>query len=281
MKFDFNPVDDGSTDDSAAIARALGAEVITNTGAPGPGSARNRGIEIADTELVAFLDADDVWRPDHLASLVPLLDHGVAVAFSDADRSDGSVPPQRQHLPLDVPLDILPTLLLESPLPQSGSLVRLDALRDVGGYDEQFRLAEDYELWLRIASRYRMAYSGRRTCTGRVHDGQASRNRSMMIRGGWAARRKLWRHIGAGATPARGIDPQASGVGMRAAWAISLRAATYLRDRELARELLSFREELRIPPWEWRRWWFQVEGLWQPRRLLSALWRLVQPSTRS
>lgn len=60
-------VDDGSTDGTAAIAAAYGATVrpISQANA-GPPSARNRGLAAARGELVAFLDADDVWHPEKL-----------------------------------------------------------------------------------------------------------------------------------------------------------------------------------------------------------------------
>ena len=269
-------VDDGSTDASAEIARRLGAEVIGGGANTGPSAARNRGIAALDTELVAFLDADDYWRPDHLETLVPLLVGGVAVAFSDAVRTDGTSAPQRAGIAAGRALELLPVLLLESPVPQSGAVVRRDVLQEVGGYDESFRLAEDYELWLRVASRHQLSYSGRPTCIRRVHAGQASRDRRAMIRGGWAGRLKLWRSIASRATPVRGIDPAASRLSMLAAWEGSLRAALYLRDRDLARELLSYSEVLSLPAAARRRWWWQVEPLWYPRRFLAGAWRAVQ-----
>lgn len=55
-------VDDGSTDDSAAIARAAGARVLRQE-PRGAGAARNRGIAAARGERLGFLDADDLWAP--------------------------------------------------------------------------------------------------------------------------------------------------------------------------------------------------------------------------
>jgi glycosyltransferase involved in cell wall biosynthesis len=60
-------VDDGSTDGSGEVARALGARVVRQ-GALGPGAARNLGVESALSDVVAFLDADDRMVPGRLAA---------------------------------------------------------------------------------------------------------------------------------------------------------------------------------------------------------------------
>ena len=58
-------VDDGSTDESGAVAEALGAMVVVQEPL-GPGAARNLGVASAASELVAFLDADDRMAPGRL-----------------------------------------------------------------------------------------------------------------------------------------------------------------------------------------------------------------------
>jgi glycosyltransferase involved in cell wall biosynthesis len=83
-------VDDGSTDGSADVARARGVRTITTPGL-GPGAARNAGAAALDTPLLAFLDADDRFTPDHHRTLSVALGHGDAaigkmVEFLDADR---------------------------------------------------------------------------------------------------------------------------------------------------------------------------------------------------
>ena len=65
-------VDDGSTDESAAIARDLGAEVLSLGMNLGAGPARNHGLRHVRSDLVAWLDADDYWLDHHVATLVPL-----------------------------------------------------------------------------------------------------------------------------------------------------------------------------------------------------------------
>jgi glycosyltransferase involved in cell wall biosynthesis len=61
-------VDDGSTDDSAALAASYGPPVrLIRQNRAGASAARNRGISAGDAELLAFLDADDLWPADSLA----------------------------------------------------------------------------------------------------------------------------------------------------------------------------------------------------------------------
>lgn len=65
-------VDDGSSDATAALAAELGATVLRQENL-GPAAARNRGIEHARGDLLAFLDADDLWTATKLAVQLPLL----------------------------------------------------------------------------------------------------------------------------------------------------------------------------------------------------------------
>lgn len=61
-------IDDGSTDDSAAVAQGFASPVkLVRQDNLGAAAARNRGVELAQGDLLAFLDADDLWLPDKLA----------------------------------------------------------------------------------------------------------------------------------------------------------------------------------------------------------------------
>jgi glycosyltransferase involved in cell wall biosynthesis len=86
-------VDDGSRDDTAAIARAWGAEVIVNPGpATGPGLARNRAAQLLENDWLLFVDADVAIRPAALQLLCEAVaENGVVAAFGSYDDS----PPAR------------------------------------------------------------------------------------------------------------------------------------------------------------------------------------------
>jgi glycosyltransferase involved in cell wall biosynthesis len=85
--FELIVVDDGSADDSAALAESFGARVLRNATAHGPAQARNAGAEAATAELVFFLDADVVVHPDALARARARFerDPGLAALFGSYD----------------------------------------------------------------------------------------------------------------------------------------------------------------------------------------------------
>lgn len=84
-------IDDGSTDDSAAIVQAIGEPLVRLIRQPnaGPGRARNRGVEESAATHIAFLDADDEWLPDHVATGMERLMAEGATAYVCGYRAPG------------------------------------------------------------------------------------------------------------------------------------------------------------------------------------------------
>lgn len=166
-------VDDGSTDDTAAIARRFGAPVTCIEKAHGgTAESRNAGIQLARGKYVAFIDADDLWAPQKLAQQVALLDaSGLAWVYSDALAFDSrsnrvlfrfsSV--ARQHSG-----DILQSLLLANFIPSSTPVVRKDVLESVGLFDANW-YAEDWMMWLKIARDYEVGLVHSPLAYYRVH----------------------------------------------------------------------------------------------------------------
>jgi len=80
-------VDDGSTDDSAAIAESYGPPVrVIRQANGGESVARNRGIEEAKGDWIAFLDADDVWKPEKLEGQSAAIEPGVVCLHTEVFR---------------------------------------------------------------------------------------------------------------------------------------------------------------------------------------------------
>lgn len=175
-------VDDGSTDDSR--------RVVLESGVPcryfyqqnrGAASARNRGLEEARGEYINFLDADDLLLPGKLALQVAYMeDHPeVAVVYGDTTYfyEDGSQRPERSFSrglrtpPFLESGTIFGALVINSLFSTNAALSRREALLEIGGFDESLLAAEDYDLWLRMAKRYRFAYLDVPVARYRIHGG--------------------------------------------------------------------------------------------------------------
>ena len=156
-------VDEGRRDSVRALARRLDARrvrVLRPRRPGGPAAARNLGWRAARAPLVAFLDSDDLWRPEKLARQLPHLAAGKRVIFTDFDLIDarGRVLERRclarRRLRRYGLLEPLPELRRAGSPRTSTVLVRRADLSSCGGFDESFRrLGEDSELWLRLLRR--------------------------------------------------------------------------------------------------------------------------------
>jgi glycosyltransferase involved in cell wall biosynthesis len=174
-------VDDGSTDNGPAIVESFGPKRVRLIAQPnaGPGIARNHGIEQSTQPWVAFLDADDLWLPDHLAHLaelhrtfpeIAILATGYEEFWGDAP--DISIPRKTSRMrELDF-FELDPT---GPNLSSSSVAVKASALRAAGGFGASFP-GEDVELWIRLGLDYRVVFSSevtalyRRESQGLTHD---------------------------------------------------------------------------------------------------------------
>jgi glycosyltransferase involved in cell wall biosynthesis len=84
-------IDDGSTDDTGKLAREASSTVtLVRQENRGPSAARNRGLRLAQSELVAFLDSDDLWLPTKIARQLEYIGNGtsgVATSFDIVDEA--------------------------------------------------------------------------------------------------------------------------------------------------------------------------------------------------
>lgn len=185
-------VDDGSADRTGQYAREAGATVIAQKQSLGPSASRNLGVSRCTAPLVAFLDADDEWLPDHAERLVQALDHpGAVFAGSDAVRFGFESGLMTTDFSGDEPVDLRDLLISENPVIQSSVMILREVFDEVGGYDESIRLSEDYELWTRVADRGTFAYVKSPTVRRRMHFAQASvQFRVELVSAWWHVRRR-------------------------------------------------------------------------------------------
>jgi len=191
-------VDDGSTDNTALVLapwRERGVRVI-HQDRRGPSAARNRGIELACGEFIAFLDADDLWpRHDMLEAALAMFtaEPLTCWTFGDAqpfEERDG------QRLFIDAPYLQSGGYYKEaSPgcqqrkitlgdlcnndrffIPMGTLVIRKRCFEEVGGFDAQLKMFEDTDMWMRLL-RFPVAFFPSVLLWRRVHDKNLSHRR--------------------------------------------------------------------------------------------------------
>jgi glycosyltransferase involved in cell wall biosynthesis len=167
-------VDDGSTDSTREVIESYGDRVVRVVGHFGsPNAARNAGIRASTGELVAFLDADDEWRPSKLAVQLRRwhtakragLVYGRCELFEASSGATLGVMP-RGPLPEG---DVLRELALRQFIPSPTPVIPRRVFEQVGYFDEAERAADDWDMWLRIAARFPMAAIDEVVARYRIH----------------------------------------------------------------------------------------------------------------
>jgi glycosyltransferase involved in cell wall biosynthesis len=149
-------VDDGSTDETATLLRTYDGVTVFHQSRQGVSAARNRGVQAARGELIAFLDSDDYWLPDKLSGQVRYFDENPDALICQTEeiwiRRGVRVNPGRRHRKrAGMIFEPSLALCLVSP---SAVMLRRSLFVAMGGFDERLPACEDYDLWLRIGCRY-------------------------------------------------------------------------------------------------------------------------------
>lgn len=156
-------VDDGSTDETADVARSYGDRIVfVQQANRREGAARNAGVSRARGSLVAFLDSDDLWLPGKLARDIGAfqMQPRAGLLFSRAVFIDPSGRELRRSRPAP-PITAGPAgLVRENYIPLSTVVVPIDVLREVGGFSELPEMSGSYDwhLWVRIAARHPLRF---------------------------------------------------------------------------------------------------------------------------
>jgi glycosyltransferase involved in cell wall biosynthesis len=186
--FEFVIVDDASTDGSAQSLRGYAAAdprvlLMENTTNRGVVASRNRGVEAARGFYIAWHDADDYSAPTRLQEQVEFLDQhtevgllGTLVQVIDESGQALTLNPYPYGGGTDNAA-LQAELLKYNPFCHGSVMVRRACLSQVGNFDENVELTEDYDLWLRLAEVTSLAKVPKQLYFYRQHVASASRRR--------------------------------------------------------------------------------------------------------
>lgn len=175
--------EDGSADGTEAIVREFAAGETRRVHYENPGqnrgvaAARNRLLDLAEGEALAFLDADDWWTPRHLLRAGEVLASGADLTVAGLRLCELDPPRERETYtpPPEFFADPVRGLFMRSAIMTSSSVVLRRALAEkVGRFDEAFSIGEDRDFWLRCAlAGGRFASTGEVTCHYAKHSASA------------------------------------------------------------------------------------------------------------
>ena len=178
--FEFVIVDDCSTDATAAVIESFNdgrVRYTKNSTNCGQTASLNRGLGICNGHYIARMDADDIARADRFEKQVEFLDarQEVAVVGSNLEFIDaGGSTVGSWDFPT-APLALRWLALFSCPLSNGAAVFRKELIwEQLGGYDEEIVVAQDWDLWNRVLSKAEIANLRDRLLQVRQHAGQVS-----------------------------------------------------------------------------------------------------------
>jgi glycosyltransferase involved in cell wall biosynthesis len=250
-------VDDGSTDNTAAVAARFPIVRYIRQENRGLGKARNTGIGESQGEFLIFLDSDDRLLPNAAASGLRRLAERPECVFAWGRhrliRYDGT-PIREREIPLSAEtyVDLLRGNAIGLP---ASVLYRRSVFEKAGLFDIRFTPCEDYELYLRIARRFPICHHSDLVAEYRIHGGSLSSQRGRMLRASLKTLRAQKGYLGPGGAA-------------RQAYRLGLASCREIHGRNLAENLAGSVREGRL--------FDALPGLltllrYDPRRMISLL----------
>lgn len=191
--FDILVADDGSTDGTLALLQHFDHEHLPSLhwyhweSQRGLATSLNVLIRNANTPFLARMDADDLSHPSRLAKQVAFLlafpEVGLLGTGATTIDEEGHV--IEEYRPPVTDAEIRRALKTRNPFVHASVMMRRDVVEAVGGYDESFTVAQDYDLWARLATVTQLANLREPLVSRRLHaagHGQASGLRADRLR---------------------------------------------------------------------------------------------------
>ena len=161
LPFEVLIIDDGSNDGTKEWVKENFYNIkYIHQNNKGVSSARNKGIEYACGDWVAFLDSDDEWLPSKLYEQVKAIDSNPKIKLFHTNeiwiRNGVRVNQMKKHKKFGG--YIFEKCLDICRISPSSVLIKKEIFDDIGTFDESLRVCEDYDLWLRITSKYPVVF---------------------------------------------------------------------------------------------------------------------------
>lgn len=177
-------VDDGSLDDPAAVVARFPTVRLARFANAGLSTARNRGAELADSDYVIFLDADDVLRPQAIEAGLACMAANPGAGFVyggyrlvDAELKNAA-PADLKRVGPRAYYDLLNANMIGM---HGAVLYDRKKLLRCGGFDPSLERCEDYDMYLRMAERHRVASHSEPVADYRIHSGNMSASVGMQL----------------------------------------------------------------------------------------------------
>lgn len=177
-------VDDGSNDGTDEFIRVYPDVKYTKVLNGGVSKARNTGLRMAKGKFVAFFDSDDYWDPDKLELQLEEFKKNpdlvmVYTNFRNIDDQNKVIRDPVINIPTNiVSIDSSLKEIIEGTLAcfTSTVMIRRSIFDKIGYFDEHYSIAEDFDLWIRVALIGRVCFIVRPTISLRLHQNHLSRS---------------------------------------------------------------------------------------------------------
>lgn len=183
---DDSPADYNGRQAVREIAEKHGVVYIPHDKCQGACVARNTGLSYAKGKYIAFLDDDDEWKPNKIEKQLEAFTHEqVALVYCGRETKNDTTGTVTQQDVAFINGYVFDKLILGNFIGSTSfPLMRTEYLREIGGFDPLMQSAQDFDVWLRLAEKYEIAYVKEPLVVYHVHAGeQISKNYSRKVNG--------------------------------------------------------------------------------------------------
>lgn len=184
--WELHVVDDGSIDYTREIMEeyANDPRIIYHWQSnQGVSVARNAGIKRAKGEFICFLDSDNLWKKEKLQIQLETFNHhpDVDIMYGEGETIDENGNLLKSSTSKRYSGKIIDRLILNNFVTNNTVMVRKTCFQEMGMFDEELRCAEDYDLWLRFATKYVFFYDSRIVAQYRVGHARLSADEEAVV----------------------------------------------------------------------------------------------------